>query len=296
MFAGVKRDKGSLLYGGPTGDVGWQAVDDPAGRFCAAGAAFLPRPTPPLATGPDGALLIQTWNRGASLDLTLPDRVDVEFRVHSDKRPEFTLALGGDPRATLRVETWDDDLVLASDHQFQPIRKNRRQGARGGPARLLGQENAKVLRLRRLGRVDHRLAGGRGNITTTARRGSSCKTKGPRSLARSSLCPNLGRQIAREDSTRSNRTWNWRTAAASPAQSPVERPDSSACRAQPRPLRWPMSMRLCITSEAPQPLQRTRQHWPMMTGPFILGSIASIAGGTARRSRLPSPGNRCQRN
>jgi peroxiredoxin len=119
----LKRDKGSLLFGGPTGDVGWQSAMFQQDGSVQKGGFFAPPATPPLATGPDGALLIRTWNRGGVLDITLPDLVDVEFRVRSTKRPEFTVALGGTPRATLRLETWDDELVLAMGDQFKALRK-----------------------------------------------------------------------------------------------------------------------------------------------------------------------------
>jgi peroxiredoxin len=118
----LRRDKGSLLYNGPTGDVGWQATMIQQDGSVQRGGGF-PTATLPLVTGPGGALLIRTWNRGGALDLALPDQADVEFRLHSSKRPEFTVALGGNPRATLRVETWDDELVIASGDEFRALEK-----------------------------------------------------------------------------------------------------------------------------------------------------------------------------
>jgi thiol-disulfide isomerase/thioredoxin len=79
--------------------------------------------TPPLVMAPGGALLIQSWNRSALLDITLPPAVDVEFRLHSTKRPEFLVAFGGSVREPLRIETWDNVLVAADGNDFKIIRK-----------------------------------------------------------------------------------------------------------------------------------------------------------------------------
>ena len=113
---------GSLLYSGPTGNVGWQIMaNQPDGNVArnSSGSSF----TPPLVTGPDGALMVRSWNRCAYLDLTLPDSIDAEFRVRSTKRPDFSISLGGNLHDPLRVETWDDELVLVDGDQFKPVRK-----------------------------------------------------------------------------------------------------------------------------------------------------------------------------
>ena len=118
----IRGDK--LIVAGPTGDVGWR-VPSAAKRNPSV-------PTPPstaataaqLTGGPGGALLLPYWNTGASLDLKLPERVDLEFRVRSSTRPDFQLLLGAKgAKESLRVETWDEDLVLVGADQFKVIRK-----------------------------------------------------------------------------------------------------------------------------------------------------------------------------
>lgn len=113
---------GSLLYSGPMGDVGWQLMSSQQDGSLAKNL-FAPGLTPSLMTGPDGALLIRSWNRSGQLDITLPDSVDVEFRVHSSKRPQFCVALGGNINESLRVATWDNELMLVAGNQFKIIRK-----------------------------------------------------------------------------------------------------------------------------------------------------------------------------
>jgi peroxiredoxin len=119
---GLRRlPHGDLLYSGPTGDRGWTAMmSQPGGNL--APVPFVSN-SAPLATGPGGSLLIRSWNRSASLDMGLPARFDVEFRVRSSRRPQFGLAFGEQIQRTLRLETWDDDLVLTTGDQFQVLRK-----------------------------------------------------------------------------------------------------------------------------------------------------------------------------
>jgi peroxiredoxin len=117
-----RRAHGDLLYSGPMGDHGWEAMaNQPDGNL--GQAPPIQAGVSPVTTGPDGSLLIQSWNRSASLDLSLPDRFDVEFRVRSSRRPQFILAFGKNIQETLRVETWDTYLVLTAGNQFQIIRE-----------------------------------------------------------------------------------------------------------------------------------------------------------------------------
>jgi len=107
---------------GPTGDLGWRSMaNQPDGNVARNSQA--PDNDKALVSGPGGALEIKAWNRTTLLDITLPDAIDVAFRLHSSKRPEFLLAFGGSISPSLRVETWDDELVLAVGDQFKAIRK-----------------------------------------------------------------------------------------------------------------------------------------------------------------------------
>jgi peroxiredoxin len=117
------RTDGALVYSGPSGDVGWEAVGQgkrvttKANNNAESGATLSS-----MTTGPGGALLLPYWNRGVLRELTFPERVDVEAQLHSSKRLEFELSFGtGTER--LRVETWDDDLVFVAGDQFKRIRK-----------------------------------------------------------------------------------------------------------------------------------------------------------------------------
>jgi peroxiredoxin len=117
-----RRQNSKLVYAGPIGDVGWEPmINQQDGSVARNSGQF--DTTTPVVTGPGGALLIRSWNRSAFLNVTLPPALDVEFRLHSSKRPEFLVALGGNVREPLRVETWDNVLVLAAGDQFKIIRR-----------------------------------------------------------------------------------------------------------------------------------------------------------------------------
>lgn len=132
---------GKLVAGGPVGDVGWEigdrttaapgiavirravAANAPLAPLAPAAPAIAPLAIPPLATGPGGALLMPYWNRSAVRALALPELVDLEFRLRSSARPDFRVSLEGDPKQRLRIETWDDELVLRASDQFKSITK-----------------------------------------------------------------------------------------------------------------------------------------------------------------------------
>jgi len=109
---------GPLRVAGPVGDVGWKAIPKP-GDPDPSEAGYAAQ----VIEGPSGALSLPFWRRSAFLKLALPDRVDVEFLVRSPKRPDFVFSFIGDKEHKIRVETWDEELVLTTGDEFKPIRK-----------------------------------------------------------------------------------------------------------------------------------------------------------------------------
>lgn len=110
---------GNLIASGPTGDARWVLL----GERGANSKRAEPTATPPLLGGVGGALSIPYWNRHAFLRVTIPDLVDAEFRVRSTQRPDFKFALEAGPKRQVRIETWDDELVLSTGDEFKLIRK-----------------------------------------------------------------------------------------------------------------------------------------------------------------------------
>ena len=108
---------GNLIAAGPAGESRWRIVADTTKNVTA-----LTSQVPLIRTGPAGALELPYWNRGAALDLVLPELVDVEFRVRSARRPDFRLSLVAGGTQQLRIETWDEELVLRAGRSFKSIR------------------------------------------------------------------------------------------------------------------------------------------------------------------------------
>ncbi len=129
----------NIIFNGPNGDDLWEALapgaDSPTKKKA---SKILKRYTnktdtpeepvkkpavAPIVVGPGGAFALPYWNRSAYLDVAVPESVAVDFTVHSTGRPEFAIALVGAPKKALRVETWDDELVLTAADDFQSLRK-----------------------------------------------------------------------------------------------------------------------------------------------------------------------------
>jgi thiol-disulfide isomerase/thioredoxin len=108
---------GDLLVGGPAGEGSWRAMADTTKNMAALGT-----PVPFLRAGPGGALQLPYWNRGAVLDVKIPERAEIEFRVRSERRLDFQLALGAGGTHRLRLETWDNELVLVAARSFLRLR------------------------------------------------------------------------------------------------------------------------------------------------------------------------------
>lgn len=110
-----------LVYAGPWGESGWvsaQAVrldQENTTQYDTVGKV------PVRLTGPGGSLVMPFWHRTLSNSLTLPDRVDVEFHLHARDQPAFQLVLDGREKKRLRIETWGNEVVLATSKTFEKI-------------------------------------------------------------------------------------------------------------------------------------------------------------------------------
>ena len=120
----VRRIRGgSLIAAGPIGDAGWQEYGDRTATSAGTKIAGQPAPVSSFTAGLGGAFRIPYWNRGASYAVALPEQVDLDFSLRSSARPHFRLALDAGPKHRLRLETWDDELVLRAADQFKSVTK-----------------------------------------------------------------------------------------------------------------------------------------------------------------------------
>jgi peroxiredoxin len=109
---------GGIVVAGPAGEGQWRVWADTTKNIGALGT-----PVPLMRTGPGGALQLPYWNRGAVLDTAIPERAEIEFRVRSEQRPDFTLAIGAGGKHRVSIETWDEDLVLVAAKSFRTLRQ-----------------------------------------------------------------------------------------------------------------------------------------------------------------------------
>jgi hypothetical protein len=121
---------GNLVLAGPEGDAGWEVVANGNRIANVRRTSAPPSEIPVLGVGVGGALWMPYWNRSAFLSLALPKQVDVECRLHSSTQPDFLIEFTGDQLAEgallkgpLRIETWNEDLVLSAANQFKLIRR-----------------------------------------------------------------------------------------------------------------------------------------------------------------------------
>ena len=96
----------NLVFNGPFGDAGWNLPSNSR-----------------LNIKPGGVLTMPYWNRSASMDITLPESVEVDLNASSTMRPDFRIILRGAEKRRLAVETWDNEIVLTAGPEFKAVRK-----------------------------------------------------------------------------------------------------------------------------------------------------------------------------
>ena len=99
-----------IVYSGPTGAAGWKHFGqrDPLGF--------------PWIAGERGAMLTRVWNRTATLDLFLPDKMALEIVLSAPLRPQFALGFSTSSVPAATIETWEDELVIDEQNRFSPLR------------------------------------------------------------------------------------------------------------------------------------------------------------------------------
>ncbi len=96
------------LYLGPNGRNGWRTLRSMAKMD-------------QWAMRPGGGLQTQHWRAELYRPVSLPARCEVELILSSSQRPEFTLAFNQSLVHALRLETWNDELVLTQGQRFEPV-------------------------------------------------------------------------------------------------------------------------------------------------------------------------------
>ncbi len=98
----------SLIFLGPNGREGWSVNN---------------RRTSVNYWGmrPGGGLYTPRWRSELFRLLPYPEKVEVEIMLRSSERPQFSIALDQRLESTVRLETWDDELVVTRGTDFSPV-------------------------------------------------------------------------------------------------------------------------------------------------------------------------------
>ena len=122
-----------VIYSGLRGLKEWQAAfRRPANNAQFPGPGFIGvQPADAAATenadstiwfeAPDGSLTTKKSDAAIFLPLVLPEKFELEFEVSSTRPVSFLMAIGRNPKYSLRIETWVDVLVAAK-HSFQHLK------------------------------------------------------------------------------------------------------------------------------------------------------------------------------
>jgi hypothetical protein len=106
----------TLRAAGPNGRAGWDTLENRGKK------PGTPPAIPPIVSAPGGVLALPYSATTVFYDVELPQLLDAEFRVRASHRPQFQFSLEAAPTQRLRVETWDNELVLAAGDSFKAIR------------------------------------------------------------------------------------------------------------------------------------------------------------------------------
>jgi peroxiredoxin len=109
---------GKIIAAGPSGDIGW-TLDEPT----TSGQPVPPSTIRKLITGPGGVFAMPYWNAKATLGIKTPDRAEVDIDLRFAEFPAFAFRFDGDASKGIRLETWDDELVIAHGDEFELVRK-----------------------------------------------------------------------------------------------------------------------------------------------------------------------------
>ncbi|MBI1309690.1 redoxin domain-containing protein [bacterium] len=103
-----RMDNPGLVYVGPLGTEDWTTLEQ--------GQAF-----EKWQQTPDGPLATTGWLAELFRELPIPNQAEIEVTVQSTGKPKFLIAFDNRPDDSIRIETWDDELVALAGDDFEPI-------------------------------------------------------------------------------------------------------------------------------------------------------------------------------
>lgn len=103
-----RMDNPGLVYVGPVGTEDWTTLEQ--------GQAF-----EKWHQTPDGPLATTGWLAELFRELPIPGQAEIEVTLQSTEKPKFLIAFDNRPDDSVRIETWDDELVALAGDDFEPV-------------------------------------------------------------------------------------------------------------------------------------------------------------------------------
>ncbi|MHC4874873.1 MAG: TlpA family protein disulfide reductase [Planctomycetota bacterium] len=103
-----RMDNPGLVYVGPQGAEEWTTLEQ--------GQAF-----EKWQQLPEGSLSTTGWLAEIFRELPIPKQAEIEVTLESQDKLKFLIAFGDRPDDSIRIETWDDELVALAGDDFEPI-------------------------------------------------------------------------------------------------------------------------------------------------------------------------------
>ena len=122
----------ALVYRGPNGMSGWQKPRKPQ---AAAG----------WSETRDGELVTRQVGANMYHPFDWPDQVEIELTLQAEQLPRFQIGFDSMPAKSIRIETWDDELVLVDGDDFEPVLTLSREKTRAVPLRIYWSRRERVL-------------------------------------------------------------------------------------------------------------------------------------------------------
>lgn len=103
-----RMDNPGLIYQGPRGPQDWVTLEQG-------------HPFEKWKETSEGHLTTTGWLAELFRELPIPGQAEIELAIESRDKPRFLIAFGNRPDDSVRLETWDDELVALAGDDFEPI-------------------------------------------------------------------------------------------------------------------------------------------------------------------------------
>jgi len=99
----------SLVFLGPNGQEGWSVLNPNRAELSH------------WTIQPGGGLRSERWRAELFRPVIFPDKTEIEVVLRCSQRPEFAIAFDSRVEKAIRIETWDDEMVMTNGALFEQV-------------------------------------------------------------------------------------------------------------------------------------------------------------------------------